>query len=312
MQESLQVPLQLTWRRGPDMPFKTHSATSVVIQGRLYVGGGYGLYPEVNKVMEYNISSGRWATLPPYTLYSFAMIVINNQLVLVGGTTGSQVSKELGVWAADRKVWTHPYPEMPTPRERCSAIGYNEWLLVAGGRDAASRYLSAVEVLNTDSKQWYTGPPTPIPWSSMKTTVVGNMAYFMGGVSKTNNSATENIHCVYHICIDTLISHITSNTSSEADKEIWKQIPGLQLANSTPLSIRGSLLALGGRDKDYEAVTAIHLYKPDSGAWVKVGDLPSARYNCTCAMTTDREIIVAGGKYFVNSMKSMDLGTSIV
>ena len=63
----------------------------------------------------------------------------------------------------------------------------------------------------------------------------------------------------------------------------------------TPLSIRGSLLAVGGRDKDDKAVTAIHLYQPDTGEWVKVGDLPTPRYRCTCAMITDREILVAGG-----------------
>ena len=57
----------------------------------------------------------------------------------------------------------------------------------------------------------------------------------------------------------------------------------------------GSLLAVGGKDKDGKAVTAIHHYQPDTGVWVKVGDLPSPRYDCTCSMTTDREVLVAGG-----------------
>ena len=80
--------------------------------------------------------------------------------------------------------------------------------------------------------------------------------------------------------------------------QIWKEIPGLQTTHSTPLSISGSLLAIGGKDKDHnlKVVTAIHLYQPDTAAWVKVGDLPTPRYSCTCAMITKREILVAGGQ----------------
>ena len=77
---------------------------------------------------------------------------------------------------------------------------------------------------------------------------------------------------------------------------MWKEIPGLQLTWSTPLSMTGSLLAVGGKDKDRKAVTAIHHYQPYTGVWVKVGDLPSPRYSCTCAMTTDRDMLVAGGR----------------
>ena len=53
---------------------------------------------------------------------------------------------------------------------------------------------------------------------------------------------------------------------------------------------------MGGQDKDDKAVTAIHHYQPDAGVWVKVGDLPSPRYNCACALTADREVFVAGGR----------------
>ena len=69
---------------------------------------------------------------------------------------------------------------------------------------------------------------------------------------------------------------------------------GVNILHSTPLSISGSLLALGGK-KNGKAVTDIHLYQPDTGEWVKVGDLPSPRYNCTGVMINNRELLVAGG-----------------
>ncbi len=263
---------------------------SVVVQGRLYVGGGWAGWDSRNNyiIMEYDIGSGKWATLPSYRAYYFATAVVSNQLVLVGGLEHESYSKVLGVWGDDRKAWTHPYPEMPTARRNCSVVVYNEWLVAAGGMAGGER-LSCVEVLNTDNKQWYAGPPTPAPWNSMKTAVVGDMGYFMGGFDNAGRYTAK----VYQVSIPTLLSHITS---SGTDRLIWTEIPGLQLINSTPVSISGSLLAVGGRDNDDdEAVTAIDLYQPDSGAWVKVGDLLSPRCDCTCAMTTDREVLVAGG-----------------
>ncbi len=56
-----------------------------------------------------------------------------------------------------------------------------------------------VEVLNTDSKQWCAGPPTPAPWDSMKAAVVGDMGYFMGGRDVIGFVTMK----VYRLCIPT-------------------------------------------------------------------------------------------------------------
>ena len=263
---------------------------SVVVEGTVYVGGGYAGPGSDNNciVMTYDISTGKWATLPPYRARGFAMTAINNQLVLVGGTEhGVGKSKVVGVWDADNKQWTHPYPEMQTARSVCSAVVHNEWLVVAGGASALNAPLSSVEVINTNSKQWYAGPPTPIPWFSMKTATVGDECYFMGGATATGSSTNT----VYSVSLSALKAGLNSSTSK--GQKIWKKISGLQTTFSTPLSISGSLLAVGGKDKDRKAVIAIHLYQPDTGEWVKVGDLPTPRSHCTCAMITDRELLVS-------------------
>ena len=157
--------------------------------------------------------------------------------------------------------------------------------------------LSSVEVMNTVTKQWHAAPLTPTPWTQMKTAIVGDTCYFMGGFTGIG-SITPATTKVYSVSLPALISQLLSQGSGKKGRQhqIWKETPELQIIFSTPLSISGFLLAVGEMDKDRQAATAIHLYQPDTGEWVKVGDLPTPRYKCTCAMIADREMLVAGGR----------------
>ena len=276
---------------------------SVVVEGTVYVGGGNTAHGSDNNciVMTYDISTGKWATLPPYRVYCFAMTAINNQLVLVGGYEHDGRSKVVGVWDAGNQHWMHPYPEMHTARTSCSAVVYRDWLVVAGGLSIDTKNVSSVEVMNTNSKQWYAGPPTPTPWYYMRTAVVGDKCYFMGGV--ISGVSTDK---VYAVSLSALTSGLTSKEPRKKSL-MWSEVSGLQLTDSTPLSISGSLLAVGGKDKDHKAVTAIHLYQPDTGKWVKVGDLPTLRRDCICSKITDKEILVAAGYDGRNILKSTDI-----
>ena len=266
---------------------------SVVVQGRVYVAGvdnsKFG-----RPVMEYNPSTAKWSELLPYRVYSFGMTALNNQLVLVGGNGGVgfggvHYSKALGVWEADSREWTHPYPEMPTARSMCSAVGYKEWLIVAGGVSNFRKTVSCVEVMNTGTQQWHTGQPTPTPWDGMRTAIVGDMCYFMGGY--TSASGYPEPDSVYCVSLPALVSQAQSWVSSHP---AWNEICGLGITESVPFSISGSLVAVGGCDISSNSnTTAIHLYQP--GEWVKVGDLPSPCSSCTCTMITDREILVLSG-----------------
>ena len=62
---------------------------------------------------------------------------------------------------------------------------------MADGLGDDGMMLSSVEVMNTDSKQWYAGPPTPTPWSHMKTAIVGDTCYFMSGYTGASFDACQ-------------------------------------------------------------------------------------------------------------------------
>ena len=173
---------------------------------------------------------------------------------------------------------------MPTPRCYSSVVTYNEWLIVAGGMDnmpvrgCCKRELSSVDVMNIDTKQWYSGPPSPTRFSSWTAALVGDMCYY-----------TESD--VYRVSLPALISQVKSRNM---DSQIWEKISSLNVSDSTPLSIGGSLLALGGRSHG-SSVTSIQHYQPENNEWIQVGDLPSPHCNFTCAVINDGDVLVAGG-----------------
>ena len=288
----LQSPLQLSWRCSLDVPHGVKGyVQSAVVQGSVYIGGGQNAGRHDSIVMEYNISSEKWVEIPRYVASYFGMTVISNHLVLVGGWERSQgPTKALGVWRDDIKEWTHSYPDMHTARSKCSLLVYKEWLIVAGGLSGANE-ISSVEVMNTESKQWHTGQSTPVPWYNMRAAIVDDMCYFMGG--DTSATVCYGTRSVYSISLSALISQTHSHAPSRL---IWKEMTGPGTTLSCPLSISGSLFAVGGRDPvKCNAVSAICLYQPDNGEWVKVGDLPTPRQECTCAISMDRELLVASG-----------------
>ena len=279
-------PLQLDWSCGPDMPFSmSNYIQSVEVDGTVYVGGGYATKDEDDyTVMAYSMQSCKWHTLPPYRAKWFAMTTINNKLILVGGHHNGSVN-QLGVWKTDSNQWTCPFPPMPTPRSSPSVTSYKHWLVVAGGKRKEDS-LSTVELLDIDNKQWSTAPSTPISWYKMKSTIIGDTWYLMGGKQDDITTITD----VYSVSLEALVSHSASDSS-----KIWNKISPLNYEYSSPLSLGGSLLALGSYNTKIKCpVSPIQCYVPETNTWVPAGELPRPLQNCTCILTAGRLHVFGG------------------
>ena len=279
-------PLQLDWRRGPDMPFAMYDYIQAVeVEGTVYVGGG--LADKINNmyiVMAYDTQSCKWHTLPPYNAMSFAMTTIHNKLVLVGGRHNLDAVDQLGVWQTDSSQWTHPFPRMPTPRHSPSATSYKHWLVVAGGSNRFNS-ISSVDVLDVDNNQWSTGPSIPKPWQSMKSTTIGDTWYLVVGYD-ARGYPTDSCY----VSLEALASH-----SATDDSNLWRKLPSPNYSYSCPLNIEGSLLAFGGWDREKKCgVSTIQHYVPETNTWVAAGELPHALYHCTCIMTSGKLYVFGG------------------
>ncbi len=262
------------------------SVQSVVIGDTVYVGGGDADNDLDSRTMM-KLDHYQWTKLPEYTAMYFAMTSLANQLVLVGGRDprNNKRTNQLSVFKSGE--WTHPYPPMNIARDSSTAVSFNNHIIVAGGRDG-KEYISSVEVLDVASRRWYIAQSLPHPRSRLKSTLIGNTLYLMRVFYHTGRSTKT----VYHVDLNELIAKALSNLDTPT---LWQTIEDTPLMWSAPLSIGRSLLAVGGLDDRHKPSSWIHLYQPDTRRWVKVGDLPTARYDCTCSVLPSGEVIVAGG-----------------
>ena len=270
------------------MPVSMISCQAVVIGDKVYVGGGYSNSASCT-VMVYNIHTGTWGELPPYGSAYFGMAAVNNQLVLVGGSNvlSGRATNVLGVWDEGSQKWTHPFPEMSTPRWYSSVVSYQRWLVVAGGNNGNS-YQRKVELLDTHLRQWYEGSPLPNKCSQMSSTINGNMWFLTNGFSFQENKR------VFSVCLDELISQTVSSstcvTTSPSTPSPWQTLTDTPSTMSTVLILNGALVSVGGNRS-----SAMYLYQPSSRSWVKVSDSPAKLSECACIVLPSGEIFMAGG-----------------
>ena len=276
-------PLSLRWRRHSDLPWGVEYPHCVMVEEKLYIGGGltdYGHDPHT--VWQYE--SDQWVRLEHYQCRYFAMAAVKKKLTLVGGCTSTRpwrVTNEIAVW--ERKwvshQWTHPYPPMPTPRDSPAVATHNQWLVVAGGKDVYDNELAAVDLLNTDTRQWLSTTPLPVECSHVTTAIVQDELYLVGGTLTTT----------LVVSLPDLVSTDSANTAKS-----WRTLLSPPLERSAAITLHGALLAVGGCHGN-DRSTAIHVYQPATNNWKQVGELPTARSSSACTLLPSGELLVTGG-----------------
>ncbi len=265
------------------MPIKMgYTVQSVVIGDTVYVGGG-NADNNLDRCTVMKLEQDQWTKLPEYTVELFAMTSLANRLVLVGGWDRRKgPTHQISLF--ESMEWTHPYPPMNIARYSSTAVSFNNYIIVAGGADGI-QFISSVDVLDVASRRWYIAQSLPIPRSELKSILIGNILYLMGGHGP--------IKAVDHVDLNELIAKALSYLNAPT---LWQTLQKVPLAFSAPLSIGRSLLAVGGREDTHNPSSSIHLYQPDTSRWVKVGDLPTSQYCCTCSVLPSGEAIVTGGR----------------
>ena len=187
----------LEWQQCSSLPVGMFNARAVVLNTKVYVGGGCFCTPKGEEnIYAYNPIADTWEMFQGPIRYS-ALAVYKNKLLLVGGLRKSTVTNRLWVYEGEQ-TWTQPLPPMPTSRCAASAVVYQEYIIVAGGlHDLTDRHLDTVEVFN--GLQWSTTDPLPYGSCFMKATVHDGYYYLMGGNEQSSMPHCRNSSGSLHI-----------------------------------------------------------------------------------------------------------------
>ena len=284
----------LRWNRQSSAPCEMYRwCNAVVGEDAIYFRRAGPANLHIN--YSYGIANQCWELLPRCPLGHPTLTIIDGQLTAIGDKT--PLSNQLCTLQGRRhcQQWVTVYPPMPTRRYLTTALCTEETsLLVAGGVGEGNRLLTTVEVMRTENRQWATAASLPLPLTRCSITLLGGHVYLLGGL--TVNESSRRVHsCSLGCLMESASSRPRGNRVRACD--VWNNtVADLPVYDSTCVSFRGTLLAIGGRDEQYNPTAAVHRYIPETNSWEVVSHMERRRYQCFAIVVPNScQIMVVGG-----------------
>ena len=292
------------------LTFETHkNAPCAMWRGAAVAHGSVGYFNPTGScgVFAYDSEKNDWSELPECPQKYFGLAVINNFLTAVGGEPSGHFLGNVTnrVVSFNGSKWVTIFPPMPTKRDQLAVISAQNYLIAAGGWGEGGN-LSTVEVMNTDTREWYTTANLPEPVSCMSATVCGGRLYLLGGWDKNTNPTSAVFTCT----LDSLLQscHPPSQTPPHTNEAgVWQRIADVPMMHSTCTTLNGRVLAVGGRDS-HGTSRAVCMYNTDSDSWQLVGHMSTARYKCLVVGLRDCIIAVGGYTLRYTTTSSVEVG----
>ncbi len=244
----------LEWEEWPSLPVGMSDASSVYLNGTLYVGGEIINEPDWEADASlYSFKPGvdfTWTVTNTPTSY-YTLVVHDSELLLVGGcecSTGDVTNK---IFTMRDGEFVETLPPMKVRRESPSAVSSGSALVVAGGCDASGD-LSSVEVFKDG--QWTTAPSLPSAGSVMQSALHGDQWYLITYQGKV-------------VCVS-LLSLI-----SGSDPSPWETLPDAPNYSPATAFLCGHLVSIG-KGSHSSLTTTIYAFSSSTQSWVYVADMP--------------------------------------
>ena len=284
--------IALKWETRSKAPDAMWRGTAVVCGNVAYFNSF-----DTQSVYAYHVDEDKWSRLPDCTHRLFGFAVINHLLTAVGGENNSGPTNTLTSLREDK--WVELLPPMSTNRVQPAVVSTddNNYVIVAAGRSKLfGSWHSSVEVLNCSSLQWMSVCDMPKPLCWIAATICNGSIY-------CTNSSTA----VYTCTVDSLLSSsqsLTSDTHSQnTSPQIWRALPDVPARWSTPASLCGRLVTVGG-----EGVGTIHQYNMTSDSWEDIGCMPTARQWSLVVVLPGDKMMVVGGAAGFSSVDTVEVG----
>ena len=314
----LHCQVKLQWKKCADMPVERTWAQAVVMREKVYVGGGVAVHEEnLLQVFQYDPSQDKWSRLPLCQISCFALAQFKGNLITVGGLIpyGGGNTGKVYRFIEESQKWEEFLKPMPTARYYLSVATTQSAIVASGGNTADYMYCSTVEVYSSETSQWHTADPLPVPCGTMTSVTIADTWYQLGGSGGDHEG--KSLATVFCAPLTALIQKATSPTDQSAGPtSVWKTLPDTPFTLSAAASLSGNLLSVGGSYGLDSISPAVYVFLPDTNSWVRVtnGDLPEPHYACAAVQLSSSRVLVVGGEgdqgTTNNALKSVYLGST--
>jgi len=176
-----------TWTRRASKPVPVRNIGAAVLEGLIYVPGGYDALDRAVEVVEvYDPQADTWREVAPLPgpLFAYAIAAVQDRLYLFGGSDGMRYLDTVLIYDPASDTWT-PGSSMRTARGFCAAAVVGERVYVLGGYDGQSE--SALCEVYDPAKEgsgegpWGALAPMRSGRGGIAAVTVDNYVYAIGG-----------------------------------------------------------------------------------------------------------------------------------
>ncbi len=277
---------QGTWATKAPVPFASNQLGAAVVDGVLYVFGGWDDTRSTDKVAAYDPTTGGWTWKAPMKTPRCGMSVgvIGGKIYAVGGAQGWQKPAMDTAEAYDpaTDAWTSLAP-MQTSRVDAAAAVVNGILYVIGGglvtpaNPYSPVYVDIVEAYDPTTNSWSYKTPMPSARAYARAGAVDGKIYVIGGSATTN-------------------PHLGIVEAYDPATDTWT--PGAPLSEPRNAhavgEMNGLLYAVGGYGSTGPLAT-MEAYDPAANAWTGQEPMPAPRYHFAAGVI-DGTMYAVGGR----------------
>jgi N-acetylneuraminic acid mutarotase len=282
-----QVSAQGTWKQLPVTPITRTENSAALLDGKIYVLGGFTPKGTTNRVDVWNPILNNWSiAVPlPQALHHTTAVVVDGKIYVIGGFK-SEFWKPINTtyeYNPDLQKWFNKTP-MPTARgAHAAAVIDGKIHLVGGAYRKLFNFVNtaAHEVYDPATDTWETLSPLPTPRDHLTATEANGKLFVIGGRIDVN----------YH-------SNLNTNESYDPKTKKWTQYTPLPTARSgiTSQFLNGFIHVLGGESGEGTFVEN-EGYNPETKKWKTFAPMPSGLHGLASVLLKGKIHTLNGGPH---------------
>lgn len=291
------------WNRGTSSVVGRYEAAGAMINGKLYVLGGY-IDQDIHATARcdvYDPASNQWKRLGdmPEILTHSGQAVDGSLLWVAGGFVGDHPgSATKSVWKYDttNDAWTRG-PDLPLPRGSGALAIRGRNLHFMGGLPGAGSKATAEYgnhwILNLDnlSAGWKAVAAMPNPRGHFSAVALGGKVYAIGGqhLWDEETGVEDDVHRY-----DPLTNKWT--TVAPLPKS-------LSHTTASTFTYKGKIIVVGGATDFFETSSDVYSYDPAANKWTSIARLPSPRLTPVAGVFGNQLVVTTGSGGYLYANK---------